>query len=146
MKVMLLKDVKGSGKKGEVINAADGYARNFLIPKGLAVEANATVMNDVKNKAEAAQHHAFEEKQKAVADGKKLDGGKITITARGSDDKLFGSVTASEVAENIEKTFKVKIDKKKITLPDIKHFGDYEATVKLHTEVSVKIAVSVVRG
>lgn len=145
MKVMLLQDVKGSGSKGEIVNAADGYARNFLIPRGLAVEASASVLNDVKNKAEAAKHHAQEEKERAVAEGKKLSGIKLSIPARGSEDRLFGSVTAAEVAEQIEKLYNIKVDKKKITVPDIKRFGDYEAGIKLHSDVSVKIAVSVIR-
>ena len=118
MKVIFLQDVKGSGKKGEIKNVADGYDRNFLIGKGLAVEANA------KNV----------EKQNAEDIKSLIDGKKITAAAKaGSNGRLFGSVTTGNIAELIEKQFGKKIEKKKIVLKsDIKNFGSYEAEIKLN--------------
>ena len=145
MKVMLLADVKGTGKKGELANVSDGYARNFLFPRKLAMEANAQAMNELKNR-EAAQKHREEEQlaaAKAAADT--LSGKIVTITAKaGSAGRLFGSVTAKEVAEAISSQLKVQVDRRKITMAsDIKAFGSYEAEVKFHPGISAKITVKV---
>lgn len=145
MKVIFLQDVKGSGKKGEVKNVADGYARNFLIVKGLAVEATAKNMNVLDGKRASEQHKKDVEKQNAEDIKASINGKKVTAAAKaGSNGKLFGSVTAGTIAELIEKQLGAKIDKKKISLKtDIKNFGTYEADIKLYSGVSAKVTVDV---
>ena len=145
MKVIFLQDVKGSGKKGEVKNVADGYARNMLLPKGLAVEANATNMTKLKGQQDSAQHKIDMEKKAANDAADKLRGKKVTIKAKaGSNDRLFGSVTAGNVSDAISEQFGIKVDKKKITLnTDIKAFGSYTAEIKFYTGISEKIDVEV---
>ncbi|MCM1507656.1 MAG: 50S ribosomal protein L9 [Ruminococcus flavefaciens] len=148
MKVIFLQDVKGSGKKGEVKNVADGYARNMLIPKGLAVEANTKNMSELAGQKASAQHKIDVEIQTAKESAEKLRGQKITVTAKaGSNGKLFGSVTSGNVAEAIKKQLGVEVDKKKITLStDIKNFGSYSAVIKLYNGISEKIDIEVDEG
>ena len=148
MKVIFLQDVKGSGKKGEVKNVSDGYARNMLIPKGLAVEANASNMNKLQGQQASAQHKIDVEKQAATETAAKLKGKKVVIKAKaGANDRLFGSVTSGHVADALNEQFGVKIAKKKITLSgDIKNFGSYNAVLKLYTGISETIDVEVVEG
>ncbi len=148
MKVIFLQDVKGSGKKGEVKNVSDGYARNMLIPKGLAVEANASNMNKLQGQQASAQHKIDVEKQAATETAAKLKGKKVVIKAKaGANDRLFGSVTSGHVADALNEQFGVKLDKKKITLSgDIKNFGSYNAVLKLYTGISETIDVEVVEG
>ncbi len=144
MKVILKEDVKGQGKKGELINASDGYARNFLLPRGLAIPADAQAMNDLKNKEEAAKHRLAVEKQEAEAAAAKLTGKTLKLTARaGQGGKLFGSVTTKEVAEELKKQFQLDVDKRKIVMADIKAFGSYEAEIKLPQGISAKMTVMV---
>ncbi len=148
MKVIFLKDVKGSGKKGEIKNVADGYARNMLLPKDLAVEATPENLNKLQGQQASAQHKVDVDIQNAKATAEKLKDQEVIITAKaGSNGKLFGSVTAGNVAEAIEKQFGVKIDKKKIVLStDIKNFGSYTANIKLYNGISEKIDVEVTEG
>ena len=144
MKVVLKQDVKGLGKKGELVNASDGYARNFLFPKNLAVEANAQNMTELKNREQAAKYKVDTETAEAKANAEKLSGKTINLTAKaGQNGKLFGSVTAKEIAEKIEKEFGIKTDKRKISVEDIKQFGTYEFEIKLYTGVSAKLFVRV---
>lgn len=146
MKVIFLQDVKGSGKKGEVKNVADGYARNFLIGKGLAVEATAKNMNLLDGQKASEQHKKDVEKQNAEDIKAAIDGKKVVAPAKaGSNGKLFGSVTTGTIAELIEKQFGKKIEKKKISLKsDIKNFGTYEADIKLYNGVNAKVTIEVV--
>ena len=147
MKVILKEDVKGQGKKGQLVNVSDGYARNFLLPRGLAMEADAQAMNDLKNKEEAARHHAAMEKQNAEEAAKALKGKTVKLTAKaGSAGRLFGSVTPKEVAEGLKAQFQVEVDKRKISMADVKAFGSYEAEVKLYPGISAKITVMVGEG
>ena len=147
MKVILKEDVKGQGKKGQLVNVSDGYARNFLLPRGLAMEADAQAMNDLKNKDEAARHHAAMEKQNAEEAAKALKGKTVKLTAKaGSAGRLFGSVTTKEVAEGLKAQFQVEVDKRKISMADVKAFGSYEAEVKLYPGISAKITVMVGEG
>ncbi len=148
MKVIFLQDVKGSGKKGEVKNVADGYARNMLLPKGLAVEATSSNMNKLEGQQSSAQHKADVEKQAALEAAAKLKDQKVTIKAKaGSNDRLFGSVTAANVADAVNAAFGLNIDKKKISLStDIKNFGSYKAVVKLYTGISETVDIEVVEG
>lgn len=144
MKVILLADVKGHGKKGELCNVSDGYARNFLFPKKLAVEANATAMNELKNREEAKAHHLAEEKKAAEETAKLLNGKSVTIKAKaGESGKLFGSVTAKEIAAEINASFGTDIDRRKMNVADIKQFGEYTAEIKLYSGVTAKITVIV---
>lgn len=147
MKVILKEDVKGQGKKGQLVNVSDGYARNFLLPRGLAMEADAQAMNDLKNKEETARHHAAMEKQNAEEAAKALKGKTVKLTAKaGSAGRLFGSVTTKEVAEGLKAQFQVEVDKRKISMADVKAFGSYEAEVKLYPGISAKITVMVGEG
>lgn len=144
MKVILKQDVKNLGKKGELVNASDGYARNYLFPKGLAVEANATAMNDFKNKENAKKYHKEEEIKAAKADAAKLEGKTFKLTAKaGASGRLFGSVTAKDVAAKIKADLGIDIDKRKISMDDIKQFGTAEAEVKIYQGISAKIFVHV---
>ncbi len=148
MKVIFLQDVKGSGKKGEIKNVADGYARNMLLPKGLAVEATAANMNKLEGAQASAQHKIDVDIQAAKDAAAKIKGKKVNISAKaGSNGKLFGSVTAGNVADSLAEQFGVKVDKKKIVLStDIKNFGSYTATVKFYNGISETIDVEVVEG
>lgn len=148
MKVIYLQDVKGSGKKGEVKNVADGYARNMLIPKGLAVEATPDNINRLKGQQASAQHKIDVDVQNANEAAAKVKGKQVVIKAKaGSNDRLFGSVTSAHVAEALDSQFGIKIDKKKITLStDIKNFGSFKATIKFYTGISETIDVEVIEG
>ena len=143
MKVILTQDVKGQGKKGQAINVSDGYARNFLIPKGLAVVADASAMNDLKNKEASRLHKIDVEKQAANETKAKLEQISVKITAQaGADGRLYGSVTSKEIAQNLEDQHGIVIDKRKIDLPDpIRTFGTFAVSVKLYTEIIGKINV-----
>lgn len=145
MKVIFLQDVKGSGKKGEVKEVSDGYARNFLLGKGLAVEANAKNLSDLAGKKSSEQHKADVAKAEALSSAEKLKGQKVTIKAKaGAGGKLFGAVTAAQVADTISAQLGVKADKKKVSLnSEIKTFGTYTAEVKLHPGISEKVTVEV---
>ena len=144
MKVVLLADVKGQGKKGELVNVSDGYARNFLFPKKLAVEADNSAMNELKNREEAAAHHKKEEIAAAKATAEKLNGKSVKIIAKaGASGRLFGSVTSKEIAAEIKKSLGVEIDRKKMSVADIKNFGEYTAEIKLYQGISAKITVVV---
>ncbi len=145
MKVMLLQDVKGQGKKGELVNVSDGYARNFLFPKKLAVAADAKIMNDVKNKEAAKKHHEEMERQAALETKTKFEGIVVKLYATsGADGKFFGSVTSKEIAEELLSQHGIDIDKRKIMLPDaIKAFGTFTVDVKLYPEIVGKLSVLV---
>lgn len=145
MKVILTQDVKGSGKKGDLVNVADGYAKNFLLKKGMAVIADANAVNMKNTKDAAERHHAAVEMQKAQEMAKELSGKTVKLTAKaGSNGRLFGSITAKEVAEALTKEYGVSIDKRKLSLEsDIKAFGSYTCEVKLHTGVMAKLTVMV---
>lgn len=148
MKVIFLQDVKGSGKKGEVKNVADGYARNMLLPKGYAVEATAQNMSKLQGQQSSVQHKIDLEIQAAKEAAAKINGKKVNVKAKaGSNGKLFGSVTASNVADAISEQLEVKVDKKKIVLSaDIKNFGSYTAVIKLYNGISETIDVEVIEG
>ena len=144
MKVILTQDVKGSGKKAELINAADGYARNFLLPKGLAIEANNQAIGELKAKEASKQHKIQVEKEAAMETAKRLEGKTVSLTAKaGAGGKLFGSVTTKEIADAIKKQYGAEVDKKKINVNEIKAFGTYTAEVKLYTGIAAKMTVEV---
>ena len=145
MKVILTADVKGQGKKDQVIDVSDGYARNFLLPKKLAVPADAAALNEVKNKEASKQHKLDVEKKNAQDIAKKLETIVVRfVYAAGPDKRLYGSVTSKEIAEALKKDFGIEVDKRKITLTEpIKSFGTFKADVKLFTDVTGKITVEV---
>lgn len=144
MKVVLLQDVKGSGKKGELIEVSDGYARNFLLPRKLAREASAQVMNELKNAEQAKAYRIKTETEAAKAAAAKIEGKTVKLYAKaGQGGRLFGAVTAKEVSDELKKVFGVDADKRKIVMDDIKAFGTFTCEVKLYTGVSAKIYVLV---
>ena len=148
MKVILLCDVKGPGKKDEIVNVSDGYARNFLFPKRFAVEATAGASKEIERKRAAERQREMERRADAEKKAGSLRGKVITLAARcGSQGRLYGSVTGAEVAEALEKQYGVKVDKRKIDLNDtIRTVGEYEAVVKLYPEISAKMTVHVTGG
>lgn len=144
MKVILLKDVKNVGKKGEVINASDGYARNFLFPKKLAQEANDVNMHNLNKKIEADRKKKLEEIEAAQKLANELKDKEVKIKAKSGDNgKLFGAITSKDIATALNKQYNVDIDKKKIVTETIKTMGAFEVEVKLYPEVSTKIKVVV---
>ncbi len=143
MKVILLQDVKSLGKKGELVEASDGYARNYLLPRKIAKEANAQAMNEYKNAENSKNYKIATEKAEVYK--KQLEGKVFEMTAKaGQGGRLFGSVTSKQVAEEIKKQYNIVVDKRKVMLEsDIKEFGTYKAEVKLYTGISAKIDVKV---
>ncbi len=145
MKVILIKDVKGSGKKGDVLNVADGYARNFLIGKGYALEATQKNLNDLQGKKSSEQHKIEVEIADNNALVEKIKDKEVVIRAKaGQGGKLFGAVTAAAVSDELKKQYGVDVDKKKINLSaEIKAFGDFSAAIKLSHGVSCNIKIKV---
>ncbi|MBP3327565.1 MAG: 50S ribosomal protein L9 [Clostridia bacterium] len=144
MKVILTQDVKNLGKKGEMVTTTDGYARNFLFPRKLATEANAQAMTELKNREDSQNHKIKVEKEAATDAASKLSGKTVKITAKaGQGGRLFGSVTAKEVAETIKKDFGITVDKRKITVSDIKAFGTYQAQAKFYQGITADFSVMV---
>ena len=141
MKVILQQDVKSLGKKGDLVNASDGYARNFLFPKGLAIEANSSAMNDFNNKEASKKFHKAEEIKAAKADADKLDGKTFKLKAKAG--ALFGSVTSKDVSKQIKEELGIDVDKRKIVMPDVKAFGTVQAEIKVYQGISAKIFVQV---
>ena len=142
MKVILLADVKGVGKKGEVINASDGYARNFLLPRKMAQEATDANMNVLNLKKEAERRKKLAEIEAAQKLADDLKGKTVKIMAKsGESGRLFGSITSKDIADALNTQYKVNIDKKKIIADTIRTLGTYEVEVKIYPEVSTKISV-----
>ncbi len=144
MKVILLQDVKNVGKKGEIVNASDGYARNFLFPKKLAQEATTGNLNTATAKLEAERKQKQRDLEKAQAMAGQFKDKQINIRVRtGENGRLFGAITTKEVAAEIKKQLGYEIDKKKIILDTIKGTGLYEAEIKLYPEVSGRLKIMV---
>ena len=146
MKVILKTDIKGVGKKDQVINASDGYARNFLFPKNLAVEANAENMSKLKAKQDSNAFKKSQEKEEAekIADKLKKILVKIKVKS-GANGKIFGGVSSKEIAENLEKQYQIKVDKKKIDLKDtITTLGTFNIDIKLFEGVVGKVKIDVI--
>ena len=146
MKVILQQDVKGQGKKGQMVEVSDGYGRNFLLPRKLAVEATAENVNTMKMQDKAKAARLAEEKAQAQALAEKLKGVQVNIKARaGQGGKLFGSITNKEISEELKKQFGIDVNKSKIVLGEpIKSFGSFEVKCKLGSEVSGVINVLVI--
>ena len=144
MKVILNQDVKGLGKKGELVNTSDGYARNFLFPRKLAAEATSQAMTELQNRENSKKHKIAVETQEAKDAAAKIEGKIIKVTAKaGQGGRLFGSVTSKEIAAEMKNQFGIDIDRRKITVNDIKAFGTYPATVKLYQGVTAEFKVAV---
>ena len=148
MKVILLQDVKGKGKKGQMIEVSDGYARNFMLPRKVAIEATPDAINTMRMNDKATQERIAREKAEALEISKKLREMTLTVTAKGGGQgRLFGAVTNQEVAVALEKQSGIKLDKRKIVLNEnIKNVGTYTATCKLGYEISAPLTLKVVEG
>ena len=145
MKVILLQDVKGKGKKGQMLEVSDGYARNFMLPKKLAIEATPDAINTMRMNDKATQERIAREKAEALATANKLREMTVVVAAKGGGaGRLFGSVTNAEVAEALEKASGIKLDKRKIVLNEtIKNVGTYTATCKLGYEITAPLTVKI---
>lgn len=144
MKVILLQDVKSQGKKGELLNVSDGYARNYLFPKKLAVEADAAALSEMKSKEEAKRHREAEERKQALALADRLSGLTVVIRMQaGSDGRLYGSVTNKDIAAALEEQHGITLDKRKIETVSLKTGGSYKVKVKLGGEITGTLTVSV---
>ena len=147
MKVILLKDIKGTGKKDQIIEASDGFARNFLFPKGLAREASATNLNAIENAKAAQKHREDVERAKAEETRKVLAGKAIKIVARGAEGgKLYGSVTAQEIADELFKQYGVKVEKRRIDVANIRNAGDFTVSVWLYAGITAEMTAKVEIG
>lgn len=146
MKVILIEDVKGKGKKDQVLEVSDGYARNYLFKNKLAIEADAKAMNELNMKQDAKQHKHDLEKASAVETAKKLESVTVIIPQEaGKDNKLYGSVTTKDIVEKLKNDYNIEIDKKKLILETpIKTFGIYKIKAKLFTDVTATITVQVI--
>ena len=144
MKVILLQDIKALGKKGELAEVSEGYGRNYLLPKKLAKEANAQAMNEYKNAENSKNYKIAAAKAEAEKNKAALEGKILRIQAKGNNGRLFGSITAKQVAEEIKKQFGIDIDKRKVALDrDVKEFGTYKAEIKLYTGITAALSVQV---
>lgn len=145
MKVILLQDVKGSGKKGDVINCSDGYARNFLLPKKLAVEATSGNMTELNNQKASVAHKRAVNRENSSELKERLEKAKIVISAKSGDNgKLFGAVTSMDIEKAVKEQTGIEIDKRKVVLSDsIKSTGAYEVTVKLFEDISAKLKLEI---
>lgn len=145
MKVILTEDVKSLGKKGDIVNVNDGYARNFILKTNKGIEANAKNLNDLKLKKANDDKIAQEHYEAAVELGKKIEAGKVEVSIKtGEGGKAFGSVSSKEIAQEVKAQMNLEIDKKKVQLKDaIKALGTYEVPVKLHPKVTAKLKVVV---
>ena len=147
MKVILLKDIKGTGKKDQIIEASDGFARNFLFPKGLAREASATNLNAIENAKAAQKHREDVERAKAEETRKALSGKAIKIVARGAEGgRLYGSVTAQEIADELFKQYGVKVEKRPIDVANIRNAGDFTVSVWLYAGITAEMTAKVEVG
>ena len=146
MKVILIKDVKGCGKAGELVSVKDGYAKNFLLPKNLAKIADASGINEINSKKNALAYKKENERKNALSIAKKLDGATVKVIVKsGEKGKIFGSVTSKEIAERIEKDFGLKLDKRKIYLKEeIRSSGTYKVELRLFKDINTFINVNVV--
>ena len=148
MKVILLQDVKGKGKKGQLLEVSDGYARNFMLPRKIAVEATADAVNTMRMNDKATQERIAREKAEAMDTAKKLRELTVTVTAKGGGNgRLFGSVTNQEIADALKAKAGIVLDKRKIVISDaIKNVGTYMVTCKLGYEITAPLTVKIEEG
>ena len=145
MKVILLQDVKGKGKKGQMIEVSDGYARNFMLPRKVAIEATADAVNTMRMNDKAAAEKAARERAEALEVSKKLRAMTVVVKAKGGGaGRLFGSITNQEIADSLEKASGIKLDKRKIVISDpIKSVGTYTVNCKLGYEITAPLTVKI---
>lgn len=148
MRVILKEDIKGVGKKDQIINANDGYARNYLFPKNLAVPADKGNMTNLQSKKTSEQHRKNIEKEEAEKTAKKIEEIVLKLPVKsGENGKVFGSITSKEIGENLEKQYKIKVDKKKILVQEpIKVLGMFNIEIKLYEGVMAKLKVNVINN
>ncbi|HHY71082.1 MAG TPA: 50S ribosomal protein L9 [Thermoanaerobacterales bacterium] len=148
MKIILLEDVKKLGKKGDLVSVADGYARNYLLPRNLAEEATAGGIKQLKQEKAALENKKKKEKELAQEIAEKLSKAKVTLKVKSGDQgKLFGSVTSKDISEALKKQYKVEVDRRKIELSEpIKTLGSYEVDIKLVPEVEAKLTLKIIEG
>ncbi|HHW01397.1 MAG TPA: 50S ribosomal protein L9 [Thermoanaerobacterales bacterium] len=148
MKVILLKDVKDIGVKGEVVNVAEGYARNYLFPRKMAAEATEAGLRQLEQEKKAQEKKREKEKQIAIRQAEMLAKTHLTLKVKaGEQGKLFGSITSKDISEALKEQYNIDIDKRKIELSSpIKSVGDYEVTIKLAPEVETKILLKIIEG
>ncbi len=148
MKVILKQDIKGVGKKDQIINANDGYARNYLFPKNLAVPADKGNMTNLQSKQTSEQHRKNLEKEEAIKTAKKIEEITLKLPVKsGENGKVFGSITSKEIAENLNEQYKIKVDKKKILLEEpIKILGTFNVEIKLYEGVTAKLKVNIINA
>lgn len=145
MKVILLGDIKGVGKKGQVINASDGYARNYLFPKKLAEEATDNNIHSLNLKNEAERRKKLAEIEAAQKLADEIKGKEVKIAVKsGENGKLFGSITGKDISDELNKQYKFNIDKKKIVTDTIRQLGTYDVEIKIYPEISTKIKVNII--
>lgn len=145
MKIILLADIKDVGKKGQVINASDGYARNFLFPRKLAEEATENNLHALNLKNETERRKKLGEIEAAQKLADEIKGKELKIIAKsGENGRLFGSITGKDISDELNKQYKFKIDKKKIVTDIIRQLGTYEVEIKIYPEISTKIKVNVI--
>ena len=144
MKVILNQDVKNLGKKGELVNVSDGYAKNYLVPRKIASFADAAAMNELKNREASKAYQLAQEKANAEKAAELLNGKTVKVSAKaGANGKLFGSVTSKEISEKIKELYDIDIDRKKIVSDDIRNYGTYECTLKIYSGISATLYVMV---
>ena len=144
MKVILKQDIKGVGKKDQIINASDGYATNFLFPKKLAVPADKTNMGELQSRKSSEEFRKEEERKKAIKQKEEIEKNILTLKVKtGENGKLFGAITSKEVAENLEKQYKIKVEKKKIIMDNIKNLGEFIIEIKLFEGIIAKLKINV---
>ena len=146
MKVILKADIKGVGKKDQIINASDGYATNYLFPKNLAVPADKGNMNNLNSKKSSEEHRKELEREEARQNAKKIEGIMLKMLVKsGENGRVFGSVTSKEIAEALDKQYKIKVDKKKIMLSEpIKTLGMFNVEIKLYESISAKLKINII--
>ena len=145
MKVILLKDIKGTGKKDQIIEASDGFARNYLFPRKLAMEASAANLNAIENANSAQSHRKEVERQEAQELAKKMGEMTLEIAVRaGENGRLYGKVTNQEVADALKAKYGMDVDKRKISVGAIKEVGAAEAVIKLYPEITAKVKLNIV--
>ena len=148
MKVILLQDVKGKGKKGQMLEVSDGYARNYMLPRKMAIEATADAVNTMRMNDKATQERIAREKAQAMETAKKLREMTVTVTAKGGGNgRLFGSITNQEIADALKAKTGIALDKRKIVIADaIKNVGTYTVTCKLGYEITAPLTVKIEEG
>ncbi len=148
MEVILQKDVKSLGKKGDIVNVAEGYGRNYLLPRGLAIEATAGNIKQVKVEKQTQKKKKERVVEEAQAIASRIDGQKLQIATKvGESGKLFGAITSQEISDRLKKQYKVEIDKRRIELPEpIKNLGKYNIKVRIHPKIYAEIIVQVIEG